>query len=237
MIVTERPDAYSQRTSSCGTPYLNEAKSGMGSSCGTGVFARNRQIVYDHEAARRMAMSLRAYTGGGPVFECWVVEKNVHTHAERRAPDADILSLQGMIQAIRGAFGLSVTQLAIVMKVERVTVYDWMRKDSMDMLRPISRERMKVLSEVAKVWNQYPPLFGKFLYEPLPDGKCVIDLLSEVLLNDAQILKAYDDLALKKNSAQRAKDQRSTQLKINREVGSNLRSAFARLDARPKEQF
>jgi len=136
------------------------------------------------------------------------------------------VSLSDILRSIRSTFGLTVTQIASVMLVERVTIYDWMDSNSMDKMRPHSRERLKTLHGIAVTWASKAPLYGKFLYEQHADGKCVFDLLTAPSLDHNAFVQAYDALVQTKKPDRRKAEQVLQQRDTNRVIGVALKDAF-----------
>jgi len=60
-----------------------------------------------------------------------------------------------MVAAVKAAFGLSVSQLARIMGVQRPTVYAWLDEEGgPDALRAANRERLLQLTALAEEWNR-----------------------------------------------------------------------------------
>lgn len=148
---------------------------------------------------------------------------------QRSQQSPDPLSVKDKLNTIRATFGLSVLQLAQVMRVERVTIYDWLRKNAIDSSSGTSRARLTELCTIATTWASFTPLSGKFLQEPLPNGSCLLDVLISDPLNTREILKAYEDLAIRKKPAERDREHREEQANNTRKIGAALKSAFAKI--------
>ena len=146
--------------------------------------------------------------------------------APATAPAPVLVSLSDILRSIRSIFGLTVTQIASVMLVQRVTIYDWMDSNSMDKMRPLSRERLKTLHGIAATWASKAPLYGKFLYEQIADGKCVFDLLTAPALDPDAFVQAYGALVQTKKPDRRKAEQVLQQRDTNRVIGVALRDAF-----------
>lgn len=235
--VQEKPQpSYSERVNSCASTYLSK-RTGVGSGGLQTQIGNERDAVYDRRSAHSIARFQLDHTGSGlgQGKVVYFVFQRTATEALAPQPSAPtIRSVVEMIQSIRTAFGLTITQVANVMKVERVTIYDWIATDSMDKLRPSSRDRLKVLNEIALAWESKAPLYGKFLQEQLPEGNCVFDLLRSERLNLADFSRAYEVLVSTRSSADRKQIQAKLQKKANQEIGVALRNAFTALSAQQK---
>lgn len=86
-----------------------------------------------------------------------------------------INSLVGRLNEVRHAFGMNIKQLASVMQVTRVTIYDWMRQDEIQKLRAPTIQRLVQMQALASMWGKLPALAGNYLAEPLPDGSGTLE--------------------------------------------------------------
>lgn len=101
-----------------------------------------------------------------------------------------------MVEELREAFGLNVTQLAQVLHIERITVYAWLRTELLEKLNQSNRGRLWSLYKIAKQWHGYAPLSGKYLVEPIPgQDATVFQLLCRDNLDSLQFARAYELLA------------------------------------------
>lgn len=88
------------------------------------------------------------------------------------------ISLPSKLSLIRLQFGIGTKHLADALGVERPTVYAWQKEES----RPQDkrRERIETLLELAKYWQSLcEQSLGKRAFEPVDNGKSVVDLLKE----------------------------------------------------------
>lgn len=118
--------------------------------------------------------------------------------ARRNRPSA---TLRERVQEIRNAFGLNIKQLADVMQVTRVTIYDWIRQDNMSILREGARKRLNDMYILASVWGQLPAIPGLYLDEPIDSGATT---LSSLLKRDELLrplrMQAIHQMLLQANS-------------------------------------
>jgi len=115
-------------------------------------------------------------------------------------------SLTGMIGYIRQAFGLNIKQLAEVMQVSRVTIYDWMRQDDLSVLRGGARMRLNHLRMLAQQWSKLGGVPGEFLEEQIPaESASLIAILSrEKLPKPPKLTQLHQRLLAAQNRAERS---------------------------------
>lgn len=104
----------------------------------------------------------------------------------------DVRTLSDDVATIKAAFGLSVSQLAEVLKVKRPTIYSWIDSgQAPDSLRKANRERLSELCGFAKAWNEevhVPP--GKYLTANLGGTSNLFQLLRAMPLDHQAIHQA-----------------------------------------------
>ena len=129
-----------------------------------------------------------------------------------------------MVEELRKAFGLNVTQLSQVLHIERITVYAWLRTERMEKLNPSNRSRLWRLYQIAKQWHRYSPLAGKYLVEPLPGRTMtLLQMLCAEQLDAGSFAHAYELLARATSPTARVQRHRAEQrLSLKRGV-ENLR--------------
>lgn len=222
---------YATRSDAC--EWVPQLAGGSGS---ISIGLSSHAVAYEKNAAMYAAESFRKHTGGALQYQYLVLDHAPLLIDSAQKTASNVLSLKDKISNIRSVFGLSVTQMAEVMGVERVTVYDWMRKNTMDSVRGNSRERINAINDLATTWGQFPALGGKFLFETLPDGTCVMNLLSTLNLDSSAVLRAYALLASKKKPGQRIQEHRITQAQNAKGIGTALRNAFQQLEGNSKSK-
>lgn len=129
-----------------------------------------------------------------------------------------------MLNDIREAFGLNMSQLAQALQCERVTVYAWLREDDLSKLREGKRQRLQTLYQIARVWRGYSPLAGRVLLEKVPalQGRSVLDLLCADSLDPSAFASAYEQLARSTAPSVRAQRHRAEQRAILHKVSDGL---------------
>lgn len=133
-------------------------------------------------------------------------------------------SIAEMVETIRSAFGLNVTQLAGVLGIERVTVYAWLRTEGADKLHPSNRDRLQSLYRIATEWSSCMPLAGRFLVDTIPGyGKSLLDLLSADDLNSISFPLVYEKLATAMVPSARIRSHRAEQKAQIKEAANRLR--------------
>lgn len=101
-----------------------------------------------------------------------------------------------VLKFIRETFRLNVKQLAQALHIDRVTVYAWLKVDSMASLNDGNRSRLLSLYRIAQIWKKFAPLSGSYLLEILPDyQKSLMDLLTHPVLEPMTFHHAYEQLA------------------------------------------
>jgi hypothetical protein len=223
-------------TNSWNQMYAEHGRSvGSGGLCtatGTGNFP-----IYEIDTASRLVSCLnREHTGSviginRPAFLVYCDNsKFASSVAIDRFAGQDLISLVDTLRVIRTCFGLTVTQLAEVMQVERVTIYAWMSSNARDGMRHGSRERLSELSKIASAWAQNPPLYGKYLYEEFnAGGDTVFALLKAEALNQASFTNAYAALITIKGVEVRKVANAKAGREQNKAIGAALRGAFKTL--------
>lgn len=129
-----------------------------------------------------------------------------------------------MVEKLREAFGLNVTQLAQALHIERITVYAWLRTDRMEKLNPSNRNRLWRLYQLAKQWGNYAPLAGKYLVEPVPGrNTTLLQMLCAPQLDPGEFAQAYELLAQATGPTARTQRHRAEQRLALKKGIENLR--------------
>jgi hypothetical protein len=184
---------------------------------GGGLEAKSQRMIYLGSANLHdtLIYACEAFigTGGGfplhiqidPVFELPPTGSAIRVHittpagsASRAEPaSARVRTASDQVTDIKAAFGLSVSQLADVVRVKRPTIYAWFSSDKgPNTLRGAHRDRLSILCRLAEEWNARsttPP--GRFLSAMVVGGASLLQLLSAETLDDVAIYKAFDALA------------------------------------------
>lgn len=146
-------------------------------------------------------------------------------HSAPQLPsDPTLTTPAEMVEELRAAFGLNVTQLAQAFHIERVTVYAWLRTDRMEKLNPANRSRLWRLYQIAKHWRSCAQLPGKYLVEQIP-GKdsTLLAMLCAEQLDPGEFMQAYELLACAIGPTARAQRHRAEQKLALKKGIENLR--------------
>jgi len=111
--------------------------------------------------------------------------------------ESPILSVSDQVATIKAAFGLSISQLAGLLSVQRPTIYAWLNLDGpSEALRVANRTRLQALHNLAQTWNQ---LSEQPLKEHLTsfqvDGDTLLDMLSQQVLDAPRIRAALTEVS------------------------------------------
>jgi hypothetical protein len=141
------------------------------------------------------------------------------------------VSPASVLDMVRNAFGLNVSDTAEVFQITRQTAYQWMKLSAMEQVRShADRERIKVLYRAAQFWNEQPMLKGRWLRAILPTGVTVLDILTANTIDIDTLKAAYATLS--GNSAQRRQDEGGRAAK----AATSLANAFAGLGSGRQER-
>jgi transcriptional regulator with XRE-family HTH domain len=98
-----------------------------------------------------------------------------------------------MVSAIRSSLSLNINEMAQVVRVERPTIYEWIRGRSNP--HPYNRERLSKVFAVAQQWKSISPLpVDSYVRKPDIVGKSIIDLLSEESIDADKVLFCLKEL-------------------------------------------
>ncbi|WP_232515959.1 hypothetical protein [Burkholderia multivorans] len=129
-----------------------------------------------------------------------------------------------MVEKLRSAFGLNVTQVAQALQVERITIYAWMRTERMEKLSSSNRSRLWRLYQIAKQWSSYAPLAGKYLVEIIPGrDTTLLQMLCGQQLDPGEFAHAYELLARATSPTARTRQHRADQREALKKGVENLR--------------
>lgn len=136
------------------------------------------------------------------------------------------LSPASVLDRVRTVFSLNITETAEVFGITRQTAYQWMKLTDMDQVRSHEkRDRLKQLYGAAQLWQDQPPLKGRWLHAFLPTGNTVLDLLNAYQVNLDALQAAYQVLSTSTADRRREEGGRATR------AATALTSAFAGLGA------
>ena len=141
------------------------------------------------------------------------------------------LSPASVLERARAVFGLNISEAAEVFGITRQTTYQWMKLTDMEQVRAHeNRDRLKQLFGAAQLWQNLPPLKGRWLYALLPSGNTLFDLLKAHQVDRDALQAAYQTLAASTTDRRREEGERATQ------AATALAGAFAGIGAGRKDR-
>jgi len=116
---------------------------------------------------------------------------NVSYHISLPSPDRSVfLSVRERLVAIRHYFGLSVSDLARILRVGRPTVYSWMREQSLPNRKHVERvERLASLAEAWRLASRHP--IGPQLRSRVKGSKSLLEHMSEEELDEQAMRRTF----------------------------------------------
>ncbi len=107
---------------------------------------------------------------------------------------SSVVSPGRMLAAIKSELSVTITEMAVLLGVERPTLYSWMAEERSP--HPSNRIRLDDLYEVAIIWRRKKVGFlGNFRNHRLGSGQTLVDLLKQVPLPLEAIRKGLDALS------------------------------------------
>jgi transcriptional regulator with XRE-family HTH domain len=125
---------------------------------------------------------------------------------------ASIISAKDQVSALKMWLGLSISDLANVLHVQRPTIYQWLSGTEP---RRNNLQRLSRLYGVAIQWRDLsnePP--GSYLRAPILDGRSLVDLMCEKEINLGQISSLLRRIHERLVSDLTAKSQRSISARL-----------------------
>lgn len=130
--------------------------------------------------------------------------------AAPEAPAPTVQSLAVRVSAIKAAFGLTISQLAKVLRVERQTIYDWMDEDHPPQLQEQKRERLAAMERWAAQWNARCPWpAGKGITTYKVDDTTLLDALVAEELDEARLTHIMRGLSEQVKAEWQRREERS----------------------------
>lgn len=108
---------------------------------------------------------------------------------EPQAPVIERRPVSDLVDTIRSAFQLSVTELASVLRVKRPTIYSWLKEDPE--LRPENEKRLRLIASLADEWLKLAPgMQGPASLHGATSPRAFVALLSSEVLDADGLRKA-----------------------------------------------
>lgn len=146
-------------------------------------------------------------------------------------PLSPVVTPADMLNAVRDAFMLNVSDSAKVFGVTRPTIYLWSTLTDIEQIRAYAvRDRMKKLYRLSLDWMRLGPLAGRWSSQVLRSGQSVIDLLCAVTIDHKAILDAHAQLRAASSALREAEAVRA----LN--AAKALGPAFDRLSSLQEER-
>lgn len=147
-------------------------------------------------------------------------------------PTPTAQSLAERVSEIKAAFGLTISQLAQVLQVQRQTIYDWIDEDNPPQVQGKKGERLAAIQRLAVQWNalcQWPAGKGVATYSV--DGDTLLDVLSADVLDEARLQRVMRGLSEQVKAEWQRKEECSFGEQARRRGfqphGQSLRSVLA----------
>ncbi len=119
-------------------------------------------------------------------------------------------SLAERVSAIKAAFGLTISQFAQVLHVQRQTIYDWIDQDRPPQVQGQKRERLAAIQRWAIQWNAlclWPTSKGVTSYAV--EGNTLLDLLAADVLDKARLTTVLRGLSEQVKAEWQLREERS----------------------------
>jgi transcriptional regulator with XRE-family HTH domain len=108
---------------------------------------------------------------------------------------------------LRRYFSLTVTDLARVLRVERPTIYAWLKGSSAP--HSGNLRRLEKIYRLAQEWRAKSSIpMGTYVREPFDDGRSVLDYLAEEHLQERMIRYAFTEIKSRLDQEQETKHAR-----------------------------
>ncbi len=154
--------------------------------------------------------------------------------AKDTAPAPAVQSLAERVSTIKAAFGMTISQLAQVLQVQRQTIYDWIDEDNPPQVQGKKGERLAAIQRQAVQWNQlcqWPAGKGMATYTTV-EGDTLLDLLSADVLDEARLQTVMRGLSEQVKAEWQRQEERSLAYQLRAEgfqpvPDQSLRSVLA----------
>lgn len=152
--------------------------------------------------------------------------------AKDTAPAPVAQSPAERVSQIKAAFGLTISQLAQVLQVQRQTIYDWVDEENPRQIQEQKRERLAAIQRLANQWNALCPWpAGKGVAAYSVDGDTLLDVLSADVLDEARLQRVMRGLSEQVKAERQRREERSFGEQARRRGfqphGQSLRSVLA----------
>lgn len=113
------------------------------------------------------------------------------------------------LSALQAAFGFTIQDLAAVLGITRPQLYKWLDAANPTQPQEANRARLATVERIAKEWasRSKAPL-SAVSKEPLTAGGTVFTLMSAEVINDGDVINAFDELVAKLQEKPKSRSQR-----------------------------
>ena len=127
----------------------------------------------------------------------------------KAAPSADArLRVEGLV-AIQAVLGLSMPDFARVLGLSRPDLYEWLDASKDMKLQGASRERLAAVERIAMHWRERTATaLRSVVNEPLAGGQTALSMMVADAIDEAAIVGAFDELAVKLRSKPKSRSQK-----------------------------
>ena len=147
---------------------------------------------------------------------------------EPQVPVSERRPVSELVNTIRSAFHLSVTDLALVLRVKRPTIYSWLKENPE--LRPENEKRLHLVASLADEWLKLVPgtQGPASLRSATPSRDFVALLSSKVLDADSLWVALADEAPAARSVTRRSRFREDLKSRIPRRSESNFDVATGR---------
>lgn len=113
---------------------------------------------------------------------------------------------------IQTALGLPTLALAKIFNISRQGLYKWLDSSNDITMQEANHKRILSVEHLAKLWLERSKApISTLAYEPLANGRSVVEMLSADVLVESDIAQAFDELLIKLNSKPKSLSQQLTE--------------------------
>ena len=125
------------------------------------------------------------------------------------APSAAALLRVGRVTSLQAVLGLSIQDLAQVLRMSRPGLYKWLDATRDLNLQEASRDRLTAIERLAKSWRDRTPApLASVATDVLANGHTMIALLAVEHLDEGAIFAGFDELAAKLSGRAKSRSQK-----------------------------
>jgi len=127
-------------------------------------------------------------TTGGASYSLKFPSISIKDNTDKNEP---VYKIEDIVSTIRSSLSLNMQEMAKILKVERQTVYSWIGGSSEP--HPSNRDRLNRIFLIAKRWEKLCSMpVGHVVRQSFENGKSIVDLLSEDILKEKEIIACLE---------------------------------------------